>query len=137
MLFYVIVLIVVLSSAWFFIKYRGRFRKDAGPVFSHIRCPTCKIPLRYENKRIKILLKNGNEEILNLCFCDRCRQYYIDGYEDVFASEDSCKEWLYGPYTEKDMENFVNVLKKCPDPMDKYCKCQAHEFFYQRIYSGL
>jgi hypothetical protein len=47
------------------------------------------------------------------------------------------KEWIYEPYTEEDVEKFSEVLKKCPDPLDKHCKCAAHEYFYNRIYPSL
>lgn len=137
MFIYIVVIVIVLFCIWLFVKHGHRLKKDKGPTFSNLRCPTCKIPLRFENKRIKILLKSGNEEILNLCFCDKCIQYYIDGYEDVFASQDEGKVWLYGPYTREDARKFSEVLQKCPDPLDKHCKCEAHEYFYSRIYPGL
>lgn len=137
MYIFMIIIVVVLFIIWIFVKYGHRLKRVKGPTFSTLRCPNCKIPLRFENKRIKLLLKSGNEEILNICSCDECHKYFIDGYEDVFASEDECKVWLYGPYTEEDFKKFSEVLHKCPDPMDKYCKCKAHEYFYSRIYPGL
>ncbi|MGB3341182.1 MAG: hypothetical protein WBB37_06845 [bacterium] len=137
MLIYMVAIVVILFIIWLFMRNWPRLKKDRGPTFSNLRCPTCKVPFRYENKRIKILLRTGNEEILNLCSCDKCHQYFIDGYEDVFASEDECKEWIYGPYTEEDVAKFSEVLKKCPDPLDKHCKCAAHEYFYNRIYPSL
>ena len=97
-------------------------------------CRKCSQRTQYTGKRICILLANGNEEILNLVHCKNCALYYIEGYEDVFASEDKCNTWLYGPYDEEFAEKFKGQVEKCPEPTNKYCDCKAHGFAKRLIY---
>jgi len=99
------------------------------------KCRLCNRDLKYTGKYISILLQNGNEELLSLCYCKYCKKYYIEGYEDVFISPgDEDKYWLYGPYDEKDGEKFTEKMSQCKDPGNKFCECEAHMYFRKFIY---
>ncbi|MEO0161213.1 MAG: hypothetical protein ABIL39_02185 [candidate division WOR-3 bacterium] len=97
-------------------------------------CKNCNKELSHSGKHISILLINGNEETFVLWYCSNCKKYFILGYEDVFISADEEKEWFYGEYSEEDFKRLEEIINKCPDPSDKFCRCDAHKYFYRFIY---
>lgn len=77
----------------------------------------------------------GNEEIYTLYRCPDCKKYFLDCYEDIFMPVDDLPDpqWKRGPFDEANGELLLRMIKECPDPLDKYCDCAAHERFFMEI----
>jgi hypothetical protein len=70
----------------------------------------------------------GDEYTTSYYFCDKCRVYYKESIYDRFCGEESSS--MSGPLTKADGDSKVKLIKRCPTPWDKKCRCPAHvEFF--------
>ncbi|MEX2681208.1 MAG: hypothetical protein Q6373_006385 [Candidatus Sigynarchaeota archaeon] len=80
-------------------------------------------------------LAQGNEEIYTLYRCHDCGNYLLDCYEDIFmpVNDQPDPHWTRGPFDKAKGELLGRLIKKCPDPKDKFCNCAAHVQFFDEI----
>jgi len=69
----------------------------------------------------------GDEYIESFFFCAACGVYTQQSYHDRFLGEESVN--VYGPISKSDGDALVELIRTCPDPMDKKCTCPAHRRF--------
>jgi hypothetical protein len=66
----------------------------------------------------------GDEVTHSYYPCDRCGTYTIETYyEPFFGDGESNQE---GPIPREAGDAAVAVIKACPQPWDKQCRCEAH-----------
>jgi hypothetical protein len=77
----------------------------------------------------------GNEEIYVLYRCLACKQYFLDCYEDHFmpVNDEPDQNWIKGPYDAAKGKRLEQIIMQCPDPLDKFCDCDAHRRFFEEI----
>jgi hypothetical protein len=70
----------------------------------------------------------GDEYIESYYFCEDCQVYTLEVYHDRFAGEPSVS--VQGPITKKRAEEKIAIIRRCPKPNSKRCRCEAHlEYF--------
>lgn len=71
----------------------------------------------------------GDEDIESYYFCDRCGQYTVEFYHDRFLGESEIS--IRGPISKADGDAQVELIKKCPEPWNKKCRCDAHKEYFR------
>lgn len=70
----------------------------------------------------------GDEYVESYYYCDQCKVYSLSVYHDRFSGEDSVS--VQGPLDPERAEAQIEIIRRCPDPGDKRCRCDAHmEYF--------
>jgi hypothetical protein len=70
----------------------------------------------------------GDEYIESYYYCEQCLVYTREIYHDRFAGDDTVS--VQGPIEKSKGEDLIAVIRRCPDPMNKRCRCEAHmEYF--------
>jgi len=70
----------------------------------------------------------GDEYIETYYYCEKCGKYTQDNYRDRFLGDTDI--FPRGPYTQEEVEASIELIKKCPEPWNKKCRCDAHiEYF--------
>ena len=70
----------------------------------------------------------GDEYIESYFFCERCQMYTVEIYHDRFSGEDSVA--TRGPVEREEAEEQIAIIRRCPEPDNKRCRCEAHmEYF--------
>ena len=72
----------------------------------------------------------GDEYIETSYYCDRCGQYTVEVYHDRFLGEEDIS--VRGPLSKAEGDAQVELIKKCPEPWDKKCRCEAHKEYFGR-----
>lgn len=70
----------------------------------------------------------GDEYIDSYFYCDRCGVYTVEVYHDRFHGEDEVS--VRGPVPKADGDERVELIKQCPQPWDKGCRCDAHRAYF-------
>jgi hypothetical protein len=70
----------------------------------------------------------GDEYIESFFFCGTCGVYTQESYCDQFLAEDTVN--VSGPIAKEAGDRLVELIRKCPDPMDKKCTCDSHREFW-------
>ena len=71
----------------------------------------------------------GDEYIESYFFCAACGVYTQEVYHDRFLGEDSVG--VHGPLPKAKGDEMVELIRQCPDPMDKKCNCDAHRRYFR------
>lgn len=91
-----------------------------------MNCRSCKKDLG-ERKGFICAMRGGDEYIYSYFYCEDCRKYTIECYHDKFITGDSD---ITTYQVDKERGNKeLNEIKKCPDPSNKHCRCEAHKYF--------
>jgi len=70
----------------------------------------------------------GDEYIESWYFCPDCQVYYLDNYRDRFSGEDSFS--VQGPIAKAKGDAKVALIRQCPKPHSKRCRCPAHREYF-------
>lgn len=70
----------------------------------------------------------GDEYIETYYYCDQCGQYTVEVYHDRFMGEEDIS--IRGPLSKAEGDAQVELIKKCPEPWDKKCRCEAHKEYF-------
>ncbi len=70
----------------------------------------------------------GDEYIETYYYCKSCNSYTVDVYHDRFLNEEVI--FVRGPLTKKEGDAIIDLIKKCPDPYDKKCRCDTHKEYF-------
>ncbi len=66
----------------------------------------------------------GDEYVATYFFCPACGVYTIEYYHDRFCDEESVS--VSGPVPKSQGDAKVELLRQCPEPWNKGCRCPAH-----------
>lgn len=69
----------------------------------------------------------GDEYIESFFFCAACGCYTQEVYCDRFLGEETVR--TSGPIAKSVGDALVELIRTCPDPMNKKCNCEAHREF--------
>ena len=70
----------------------------------------------------------GDECIESWFFCEGCGRYTVEVYWDIFLGDSTCS--VRGPVTKEEGDARIGLIRQCPEPWDKKCRCPAHlEYF--------
>ena len=93
-----------------------------------MNCTKCRTNLGGPKARdagIAVLVGNGNEVIHSYFYCEGCGSWSIEHFEDDFMTGDT-SVWTTGPLRQEEGLRCTTLIEKCPDPMNKHCRCEAH-----------
>ncbi len=71
----------------------------------------------------------GDEYTDSYYFCNRCEVYTVRIYHDRFLGEGDIS--IQGPMPKAEGDAKVELIRKCPEPWDKSCRCKAHQTYFQ------
>ena len=72
----------------------------------------------------------GDEYIESFFFCAACGVYTQEIYHDRFLGDDSVT--VSGPIDKARGDELVELIRRCPDPMNKKCECDAHRQYFRQ-----
>ncbi len=70
----------------------------------------------------------GDEYVESYYFCDDCGVYTVEVYHDRFCGDDEVS--LRGPVSRSDGDAKVELIRRCSEPWDKKCRCDAHRSYF-------
>ncbi len=62
------------------------------------------------------------------CLCEPCGVYTVEIYRDAFLGEGRAS--LRGPVPRAEGDARVALIRACPEPWDKGCRCAAHRSYF-------
>src|SRR5512137_76845 len=71
----------------------------------------------------------GDEYTDSYYFCSQCEVYTVEIYHDRFLGEDDVS--IRGPVSKSEGDAKVELIRQCPEPWDKKCRCEAHRSYFQ------
>lgn len=97
-----------------------------------MQCPQCGLEFRTEGGGgAQASISGGiqgDECIESWFYCGQCRQYFVEVYWDVFLGDPECS--VRGPVSKEEGDARIALIRQCPRPWDKKCRCPAHvEYF--------
>jgi hypothetical protein len=66
----------------------------------------------------------GDEYTESYYLWNHCKAYTIEVYRDRFLGEDDIS--LQGPISKSDGWARIELIRQCPEPWNKKCRCEAH-----------
>ncbi len=66
----------------------------------------------------------GDENTDSYYLCPVCGVYTLEHYFDDFDGEGSSS--FEGPVSKEKGDQAINLIRQCPEPWDKTCRCPAH-----------
>jgi hypothetical protein len=76
----------------------------------------------------------GDEQVESYFFCGNCGVYTVEVYYDQFLNEDEVT--LRGPVSKEEGDRKVALIRECPEPWDKKCRCPAHKEYFEGWLEG-
>ena len=70
----------------------------------------------------------GDEYIESWYYCEDCEVYILEDYRDRFVGED--KVGLRDPIDKATGDAKVALIRQCPRPHSKRCRCAAHREYF-------
>jgi hypothetical protein len=61
-------------------------------------------------------------------WCGKCAVFTIRLYRDAFCGPDSSSD--SSPIPKEEGERRVALFRRCPDPSDERCRCDAHREYF-------
>lgn len=71
----------------------------------------------------------GDEYTESWYRCRRCDAYTIEVYRDRFLDEGTSS--LRGPIAREAGDAQLRLIRQCPEPWDKQCRCAAHRAYFE------
>ncbi|MDQ1354405.1 MAG: hypothetical protein QG657_4714 [Acidobacteriota bacterium] len=97
-----------------------------------MKCSQCgrEFDLKKEEGRMASISGSimGDEYIETYYYCDQCGQYTVEVYHDRFLGEEDIS--IRGPLSKEEGDRQVELIKKCSEPWDKKCRCEAHKEYF-------
>ena len=98
-----------------------------------MRCAKCGKDLSEKNGGGRVASISGSimgdETTDSYYFCEDCGVYTVEVYHDRFLGEDNV--FTRGPYSREEGDEKVRLIRECPDPWNKKCRCKAHLSYFQ------
>ena len=99
---------------------------------SQIKCTKCGREITPENSEGSVPSISGgimgDEYIESYFQCTHCGFYTIEVYHDRFLGEEEIS--FRGPMSYEEAEPKIRLIRQCPEPWDKKCRCQAHRDYF-------
>ena len=91
-----------------------------------LRCADCGADLGDHKARVAFICLDvmGDEYIESYWQCEGCGGYMTEIYHDRFLGEDEVRSGALDAGRALEM---IELIKQCPDPSNKRCKCPAHQ----------
>jgi len=70
----------------------------------------------------------GDEYTETYFLCETCGVYTLEIWHERFCGEDSIS--VSGPIAKGDGDEKVALIRRCPEPWDKRCRCEAHLAYF-------
>lgn len=70
----------------------------------------------------------GDEIIESYHLCPRCGVYTVEVVRDRFLGEETTG--FRGPYSIEKAEEWIALIRECPEPWNKRCRCKAHVAYF-------
>jgi hypothetical protein len=70
----------------------------------------------------------GDEYIESHYFCDQCDVYTVEIYHDRFLGDGEAS--IRGPVPRPEGDAKVELIRRCSEPWDKKCRCNAHRSYF-------
>jgi hypothetical protein len=70
----------------------------------------------------------GDEYTESFFFCGQCEVYTVEIYHDRFLGDDDV--FVRGPILRAEGDAKVELIRQCPEPWDKKCRCRAHMSYF-------
>jgi hypothetical protein len=70
----------------------------------------------------------GDEYSESYYLCPGCGVYTIEVVHDRFLGEESVS--LRGPVSRSEGDALIALIKRCPEPWNKKCRCQSHRSYF-------
>jgi hypothetical protein len=69
----------------------------------------------------------GDEYTESYYYCEDCKVYTVKIGHDQMSDDDAS---FRGPLTKSEGDEDVKLIKHCPTPWDKKCRCDTHTFYF-------
>lgn len=92
-----------------------------------MNCAECGHPVPSALAAIAVFVA-GDEYIYSYFFCERCDVYTVEGYHDRFMGDDEA--FMLPPISKDEGDRAVELIRACPDPLNKLCDCPSHAALY-------
>ena len=70
----------------------------------------------------------GDEHTDVYYLCPACGQYTIAQWWDDFTGVETMN--ASGPHAPEEVRRRIELIRQCPEPWDKKCRCQAHRDYF-------
>jgi hypothetical protein len=70
----------------------------------------------------------GDEHTDSYFFCPACRVYTVASWWDDFTGVETMT--LSGPVLEQEGNERIELIRRCSQPWDKKCRCDAHRDYF-------
>ncbi len=70
----------------------------------------------------------GDEYTETYFFCAECGVYTVEYCHDRFCDEESVS--VSGPVPKSQGDAQVEIIRQCPEPWNKHCRCRAHRAYF-------
>lgn len=71
----------------------------------------------------------GDEYIESYHLCADCGVYSVEVVRDRFLGEEEVT--VRGPISREEAEPLIELIRKCPEPWNKRCRCEAHRAYFR------
>jgi hypothetical protein len=71
----------------------------------------------------------GDEHTESYFFCKKCGVYTVELSYEPFLNEEQVS--FRGPIGRTEGDAAVALIKKCAEPWDKKCRCDAHKIYFE------
>lgn len=95
-----------------------------------MECLSCNKPLANEDRVASISGSiMGDEYTDSYYLCQACQVYTVETWRERFCGDDTVS--LSGPRSRQEGDKQVELIRKCSEPWDKKCRCEAHRAYFR------
>lgn len=92
-------------------------------------CKQCNRPFQNEDRVISISGSIMGDEHTDVYYlCPACNLYTVAEWWDDFTGEETVN--VTGPLSKEQGDERVALARKCAQPWDKKCRCEAHRTYF-------
>jgi hypothetical protein len=94
-----------------------------------MQCKQCNRPFEKDERVASISGSIMGDEVTDsYFFCPVCGVYTVAQWWDDFTGVETMS--LAGPLQKQDGDERIALIRKCPEPWDKKCRCDAHRNYF-------
>jgi len=94
-----------------------------------MQCKQCDRPLLNDERVASISGSIMGDEVTDSYFlCPVCGVYTVAQWWDNFTGEETMN--LSGPLPKQEGDERIALIRKCSQPWDKKCRCDAHRAYF-------
>jgi len=95
-----------------------------------MECSKCRRAFQKEDRVVAISGSiMGDEHTDCYFFCPVCQLYTVAKWWDNFTGVET--ENVTGPLSKQEGDTLVELIRKCEEPWDKKCRCEAHVAYFR------